>query len=93
MKKAATKVPEGKRTKAASVVGEFLRVCLSDLRVSKCSICKQTEVAELVAEFQRARKDGRTAIPWSHFCRAVLAPYGIVYETLLNHVRNCLGGV
>lgn len=59
---------------------------------TKCTVCRQPDLATAIAQFHAARKAERTAISWAQFRRDFLLPNGFLvgYDTMQHHVRKCL---
>jgi hypothetical protein len=59
---------------------------------TKCSVCRNADLAGAIAEFHAARESGRTAISWAQFRRDYLVPNGlnVAYDTMQHHVRTCI---
>lgn len=59
---------------------------------SKCSVCRNKELASAIAEFHAARESGRTSVSWAQFRRDFLVPSGldVAYDTMQHHVRKCI---
>jgi hypothetical protein len=59
---------------------------------SKCSVCRNKELANAIVEFHKARESGRTTVSWAQFRRDFLVPNGldVAYDTLQHHVRKCV---